>query len=76
MNLMSKVGLFLLLENAKKNGTFILINASLLVISLSTNKIKWNDKNNATLKKIQSKTLPDWKENVGKNMSTRNFGNN
>ena len=41
-NLTSNAGLFLLLENAKKNGIFELIDTDLVFDNESTNKIKMN----------------------------------
>ena len=41
-NLTSNAGLFLLLENAKTNGIFELIDADLVFDNESTNKIKMN----------------------------------
>jgi hypothetical protein len=41
-NLTSNAGLFLLLENAKSNGIFELIEKDLLFDNESTNKIKMN----------------------------------
>jgi hypothetical protein len=41
-NLTSNAGIFLLLENAKNNGIFELIDTDLLFGSESTNKIKMN----------------------------------
>ena len=41
-NLTSNAGLFLLLENAKNNGIFELIDADLVFDNESTNKIKMN----------------------------------
>jgi len=42
-NLTSKAGLFLLLEHARKNGIFDLIDRDLVFENGSTNKFKMND---------------------------------
>ncbi len=46
-NLTSNAGLFLLLENAKNEGIFEMIDADLVFENESTNKIKMNHINDA-----------------------------
>ncbi len=54
-NLTSKADLFLLLENARKNGVFDLIDNDLVFENESTNKIKMNHIKTAYELNLQSK---------------------
>jgi hypothetical protein len=60
-NLTSNAGLFLLLENAKANGIFDLINTGLVFDRPSTNKIKMNHIKTMCSAATISVSI-DWKE--------------